>query len=296
LNTKRAFTLIELLVVIAIIAILAAILFPVFAQAREKARQTSCLSNMKQIGTAMMMYVQDYDETYFMYRSRVGNPANTVAGPADGVGTSSEPEIFWNQMLDPYVKNGDIWKCPSNPFAWVYRDDKRVGQTEDAFLGYGGQNSYAANNYVFPTAPPANDPAGPVVEQGRKLAALTAPADLYVVLEGRYYGSLPNQPFLRTGVSTTSASRQLYWRNIGNAYQFQIPAQNGWTNAQWVQQGKSRHAGFVNVAFADGHAKAIQYNRVANINDDGSNVADPVRNLDNLRFWDPFNNPGTPGL
>ena len=63
---KKAFTLIELLVVIAIIAILAAILFPVFAQAREKARQTSCLSNLKQIGLGLMMYTQDYDETYPM--------------------------------------------------------------------------------------------------------------------------------------------------------------------------------------------------------------------------------------
>ncbi|MBC7807537.1 MAG: prepilin-type N-terminal cleavage/methylation domain-containing protein, partial [Akkermansiaceae bacterium] len=63
-RVKSGFTLIELLVVIAIIAILAAILFPVFAQAREKARQISCLSNQKQIGIAMMMYVQDYDETY----------------------------------------------------------------------------------------------------------------------------------------------------------------------------------------------------------------------------------------
>ena len=63
-SPRRGFTLIELLVVIAIIAILAAILFPVFAQAREKARMTACLSNMKQIGTSLMMYVQDYDETF----------------------------------------------------------------------------------------------------------------------------------------------------------------------------------------------------------------------------------------
>ena len=65
---KKAFTLIELLVVIAIIAILAAILFPVFAQARDKARSASCLSNLKQIGTSTMMYVQDYDESYYPHR------------------------------------------------------------------------------------------------------------------------------------------------------------------------------------------------------------------------------------
>src|SRR3954464_13938987 len=63
-TSRRAFTLIELLVVIAIIAILAAILFPVFAQARDRARMTACLSNMKQIGASLMLYVQDYDETY----------------------------------------------------------------------------------------------------------------------------------------------------------------------------------------------------------------------------------------
>src|ERR671911_1054625 len=77
---RRGFTLIELLVVIAIIAILAAILFPVFAQAREKARQTSCLSNHRQIGTAAMMYVQDYDEMWVPYS--LGGGANQKLWPA----------------------------------------------------------------------------------------------------------------------------------------------------------------------------------------------------------------------
>src|SRR3954447_724453 len=77
-RSRRGFTLIELLVVIAIIAILAAILFPVFAQAREKARQVGCLSNLKQMGTATMMYVQDYDETY------PSNLALSIPGPLYG--------------------------------------------------------------------------------------------------------------------------------------------------------------------------------------------------------------------
>jgi prepilin-type N-terminal cleavage/methylation domain-containing protein/prepilin-type processing-associated H-X9-DG protein len=97
MRTRKGFTLIELLVVIAIIAILAAILFPVFAKAREKARQASCLSNQKQIGLAIMQYVQDYDETY---------PCTCIY--AGGYVT------FWNNFsLTPYVKSQQVFRCPS---------------------------------------------------------------------------------------------------------------------------------------------------------------------------------------
>jgi prepilin-type N-terminal cleavage/methylation domain-containing protein/prepilin-type processing-associated H-X9-DG protein len=106
-DNKRFFTLIELLVVIAIIAILAAILFPVFAQAREKARQTACLSNMKQLGTASIMYAQDYDETLCLqYYEPVANH------PQPGTQCGS-----WDGVLLPYVKNEGVMKCPSDPFA-----------------------------------------------------------------------------------------------------------------------------------------------------------------------------------
>jgi prepilin-type N-terminal cleavage/methylation domain-containing protein/prepilin-type processing-associated H-X9-DG protein len=101
--TSKAFTLIELLVVIAIIAILAAILFPVFAQAREKARQISCLSGIKQISTATLMYVQDYDDTF---------PMNLY------LGFTPEPCVFtaWTAIM-PYSKNNQLYNCPSNPTA-----------------------------------------------------------------------------------------------------------------------------------------------------------------------------------
>src|ERR1700680_3442862 len=103
---SAAFTLIELLVVIAIIAILAAILFPVFAMAREKARQTSCLSNQKQLSTAMAMYIQDYDDRFPNWRTMV---AASVDDP--------NAKITWVENMQPYCKNKNIWVCPSDDVA-----------------------------------------------------------------------------------------------------------------------------------------------------------------------------------
>ena len=112
---RRGFTLIELLVVIAIIAILAAILFPVFARAREKARQTSCLSNVKQIGLAGLMYAQDYDE-----RNVFGS----------GYRSTNPDELNWQYRLEPYMKNWDMLFCPSAPWnnngRFVYWGDQLV--------------------------------------------------------------------------------------------------------------------------------------------------------------------------
>ena len=95
---RRAFTLIELLVVIAIIAILAAILFPVFAQAREKARAISCLSNCKQSALATLMYVQDYDEAFPLFYCYTYHPS-------------------WFDVFQPYIKNSKVGWCPSDPTA-----------------------------------------------------------------------------------------------------------------------------------------------------------------------------------
>lgn len=110
---KRGFTLIELLVVIAIIAILAAILFPVFARAREAARQSSCLSNTKQIGTGIMMYVQDYDEMYpRMWQGGAGSA--WVHVPVNQ--TASSNYFTWAECIYSYVKNDGVFQCPSRKF------------------------------------------------------------------------------------------------------------------------------------------------------------------------------------
>jgi prepilin-type N-terminal cleavage/methylation domain-containing protein/prepilin-type processing-associated H-X9-DG protein len=111
---RKGFTLIELLVVIAIIAILAAILFPVFARAREKARQASCSSNLKQLALGMLMYAQDYDDTHVMYRYASGRYWSTE-GPVDGWNYHSSYGYSnsWPTFIYPYVKNTQIFLCPS---------------------------------------------------------------------------------------------------------------------------------------------------------------------------------------
>lgn len=98
-RNQNAFTLIELLIVIAIIAILAAILFPVFAQARERARQTVCVSNAKQLATALYMYTQDYDENIVPASLRAPDPTFIP--------------IIWTEIIQPYIKNTGIFICPS---------------------------------------------------------------------------------------------------------------------------------------------------------------------------------------
>jgi prepilin-type N-terminal cleavage/methylation domain-containing protein/prepilin-type processing-associated H-X9-DG protein len=112
---RHGFTLIELLVVIAIIAILAAILFPVFAKAREKARQSSCLSNVKQIGLGILQYAQDYDEMLPFGCLYTGTD---VTGYHGTVG-----ELLWYDTIKPYIKSTQIYRCPSDkstPYGYGY--------------------------------------------------------------------------------------------------------------------------------------------------------------------------------
>jgi prepilin-type N-terminal cleavage/methylation domain-containing protein/prepilin-type processing-associated H-X9-DG protein len=137
-RTYRAFTLIELLVVIAIIAILAAILFPVFAQARAKARQAACLSNMKQIGTAVMMYVQDYDEIY--PPSQVGIPA---PAPANAV-------MSWPTLIYPYIKNEGVFVCPDGETSLKSVTLTQAGSTATVAAQYCGVTT--ANTRFSPPA------------------------------------------------------------------------------------------------------------------------------------------------
>jgi prepilin-type N-terminal cleavage/methylation domain-containing protein/prepilin-type processing-associated H-X9-DG protein len=107
---RRGFTLIELLVVIAIIAILAAILFPVFAKARERARQTACLNNLKQIGTAVLMYTEDWDGEY---------PSGHLVDEGEAEGGGEHGEVSWRDALMPHLKSEAVFRCPSDDSDFV---------------------------------------------------------------------------------------------------------------------------------------------------------------------------------
>lgn len=276
---RNGFTLIELLVVIAIIAILAAILFPVFAQARAKARQASCLSNSKQIGLALMQYSQDYDETYPGYRFAIPNPFAADVN----VGANADTATFLNQNLDTYVKAEGIWRCPSNPNAWVNVDrDGVMGNKGSGFQSYGGQNSYGISNYAFPS------------NNGLPESSITEPSNTVALVDASYYNVLPkgpaagpcallgdtiNTPTTKGNIANTSTSYQNYWRNLGNSYWGFTDLPNP-SVAKADKDAKARHNEFINVIWFDGHAKATRYETVKN--DPGLVVGGTTS------IWDPF--------
>jgi prepilin-type N-terminal cleavage/methylation domain-containing protein len=163
MKRTRAFTLIELLVVIAIIAILAAILFPVFARAREKARATACLSNVKQIATGIMIYIQDYDETY-PAACNISRAFNT-----------QWPQL--RTLVQPYVKNDAIWFCPSEPRPSVWEQDG-FSQGDPSFKGAG--TSYAYTSRLTTDCPPGTPANCRGNLAGVPQAAIENPAEIWL--------------------------------------------------------------------------------------------------------------------
>jgi prepilin-type N-terminal cleavage/methylation domain-containing protein/prepilin-type processing-associated H-X9-DG protein len=165
---RKGFTLIELLVVIAIIAILAAILFPVFARAREKAKQASCLSNVKQISMAVLMYAQDYDDV--MMPSCCGFPPDDpnikgVVYPYHW-GAYGCSLILWPDLIYPYVKNVQLFRCPTNPTAWT---------------GYGYNYYYLGAN-----------PSGAKVTYVAPLSQIASPSETVAIVDaGNYLAYAP---------------------------------------------------------------------------------------------------------
>jgi len=171
---KKAFTLIELLVVIAIIAILAAILFPVFAQARESARTISCLSNVKQISLGLTMYVQDYDERFPLWGGQAEDTGNALFGKIDPDTVALTYHYTgWDKQVAPYIKNRQIFQCPDN-----YGPG-----TADQASWAGNDNSACSGVLNYALSARLSGKSWDSWSQGSKLASISWPANAIMVAE-----------------------------------------------------------------------------------------------------------------
>ncbi len=230
MKRRTAFTLIELLVVIAIIAILAAILFPVFAQAREKARSARCQSNLKQLGTAIMMYAQDYD----------GHWVPAYYYPA-GQGNASQGLYWWYDLIQPYSKSYDVWICPS----WEGKYDIGRKPLPDN-LPKPLRFSYAFNQVAFNPLAPAltgkfvypKNAGGHTInfDNTPSDSELDDPANLFAAVDG--------------------SEIEIWGLHLTDLPSWAERKPNGVTRKQ--------HGGVMNAVFADGHVKAVRQSCLGN--------------------------------
>ncbi|BCM92029.1 hypothetical protein IAD21_03908 [Abditibacteriota bacterium] len=237
----RGFTLIELLVVIAIIAILAAILFPVFARARENARRASCQSNLKQIGLGLIQYAQDYDETLPAWYSGPSNISNSTTS------------YKWNDAIYPYVKSEQIFTCPSDAFAnnqYVYYT--KLTAANNNFLGSYAVNTMYRQELSYPRAPTGD------LGKGVALAAMEDSAGTVWAVDG-----------LKTDVSPVTSSAALFgWPCLpaganpassgcaGTPQPATVLTTDATTGFPNLQRMIARHLGTTVSLYTDGHVKS----------------------------------------
>lgn len=218
-SRQQAFTLIELLVVIAVISILAALLFPAFLSAREKARATDCLNNTKQLGLAEMQYAQDNDETLW-------NDANV---------TYPVKPPFYSDLLMPYVKNTGVFLCPDNLGSRTFRIYNYVNPSYPVAYAFADPGPHAS--YLDP---PAYTKLGPPF----RLYQFQSPANIAVLTDGVFYWSQtvcepdPDKP---AGIGS-----RYFAQGDPHAVMFA-------SILTWV--GQPIHQGGMNFVYADGHAK-----------------------------------------
>lgn len=238
---NQAFTLIELLVVIAIIAILAAILFPVFAQVREKARAIACLSNCKQTGLAYAQYTQDYDE---MTPSIDKHPLVGIDGQ-----TSKQVYANWTYLLMPYVKSWNLFLCPDDSRTWsagtTASNENNTASGNDPYdcfddlnptghcVSYGYNDGWVTDGGFGLVQQSTTDAAGKTLRAGRSIAGIVAPANVVAF-----------------GDADTKRDGEV---GADGALEYAIPGGGPITSSKQL-----RHNQFENFVFVDGHAHSIR--------------------------------------
>jgi prepilin-type N-terminal cleavage/methylation domain-containing protein/prepilin-type processing-associated H-X9-DG protein len=242
-RSAQGFTLIELLVVIAIIAILAAILFPVFSQAREKARQSSCASNLKQLALGIFQYLQDYDEHF---------PFSVIPGDPNPPNCTAEA---WGRVIFPYVKNRELFICPT------HGKGPDFNRAQCDYVGFfWWDTSYAMNQG-------ASNQIGCGWTAGH-LPRIRTPADTVLLVETKGTGWMGLRA--HAGVGGPPGMAAGYWESD--------PC--GWWGQPW-NQIDYRHNETANVAFVDGHVKAMKQGHLEAVGQNGAAPRTP-----NYTLWD----------
>jgi prepilin-type N-terminal cleavage/methylation domain-containing protein/prepilin-type processing-associated H-X9-DG protein len=270
----RAFTLIELLVVIAIIAILAAILFPVFAQARGKARQTVCLSNMKQLGLALGMYIQHYDEQVTPVFTIMPKASLCPLGASGTGATVSVGDVsYFHCLLQSYVRDKNVfWVCPEQSGSY-----SQILKGSPFYTSY-GYNLALSCGQKWPTL------TGTV-----RLASIAFPADLMFMTDTT--GATAD----KTTHQLQNISRQGFyvgWFTVGGREGINLgPAtREGWTpqhpECSWGLMGNNYYPGYLhnsggNVLFVDGHARWMRFEETSYLNP-------KAQDLSTWRLWNPY--------